>query len=160
MEVNSITPTMPRPLSVMSDKTQETNELPWYAQGLAFECTQCGNCCSGPQTGFVWVDDNEIQALAIAMGMQDDLEGFERKFTRRVGQKTSLVEYSDGDCIFLHPTTRNCTVYDARPRQCRTWPFWDITLESPKAWKKTAKECPGCNQGRLYSLVEIQQRLE
>jgi uncharacterized protein len=144
----------------MSDDTDVTNDLPWYSEGLAFECTQCGNCCSGPQTGFVWVNEQEIHALARFMGMENNIEEFERKFTRRIGLKVSLVEYSDGDCIFLDPNSRTCTVYDARPRQCRTWPFWDITVESPKAWKKTAKGCPGCNHGRLYTLAEIQERLD
>ncbi|MFM1805538.1 MAG: hypothetical protein RL136_2417, partial [Planctomycetota bacterium] len=28
-------------------------QAPWYAEGLRFECTQCGNCCSGGP-GAVW----------------------------------------------------------------------------------------------------------
>jgi uncharacterized protein len=138
----------------------EPPELPWYSGGLSFECTQCGNCCSGPSTGFVWVDESEWNAIAIAIGMSDRMDEFERKFTRRVGNRTSLVEYSDGDCIFLDPETRGCSVYDARPLQCRTWPFWQSNLESPKDWALTAKGCPGCNHGKLYSLEAIQERLE
>lgn len=130
----------------------------WYRGGLRFECTQCGNCCSGPSTGYVWVDDEEIAALAIAYGMGDDVDGFERKFVRRVGIKRSLVEYADGDCIFLEPDSRSCMLYEARPKQCRSWPFWDCNLESPQAWSTAAKGCPGCNQGKLYKVDEIQIR--
>ena len=142
------------------DSLEETpEERPWFAGGLSFECTQCGNCCSGPGTGFVWVSESEIQNLAEALGMGNDIDAFERKFTRRVGIKTSLVEYSDGDCIFLDKETRGCSVYQARPTQCRTWPFWHSNLDSPKSWSKAARDCPGCNHGTLYSLAEIKTRL-
>lgn len=127
---------------------------PWYRGGLSFQCTGCGNCCSGPASGFVWVNDEEIQSLANKLGMTDT-DAFERKFVRRVGNRKSLVEYSDGDCIFLDPGSRSCIVYESRPSQCRTWPFWSSNLASPAAWGKAAQSCPGCNQGRLYSLKEI-----
>lgn len=132
----------------------------WYHSGLSFECTQCGCCCSGPGTGFVWVSPEEIQQIAAAVGMEDDLEAFERKFTRRIGARVSLIEYSDGDCIFLDPEKRNCTVYESRPVQCRTWPFWKSNLKSPKDWGEISRSCPGCNKGRLYSIDEITKTLE
>ena len=148
--------------SKSNDQEKEENEDrdPWYANGLAFECTQCGNCCSGPGTGFVWVSESEIAAIAARIGMENDIDGFERKFTRRIGVRVSLVEYSDGDCIFLDPKSRNCSVYEARPVQCRTWPFWDSNVVTPKAWGEAAKSCPGCNHGKLYSLSEIRKTLK
>jgi uncharacterized protein len=144
----------------MQSLPSESDDRPWYSSGLAFECTQCGNCCSGPGTGYVWVTEEEILAIAESSGMSDDMDDFERKFTRRVGGRTSLVEYSDGDCIFLDPKTRDCSVYQARPSQCRTWPFWSSNVDSPQAWAKAAKSCPGCNRGQLYSLQAIESRLE
>jgi uncharacterized protein len=132
-------------------------ETPWYADGLAFQCTQCGQCCSGPASGYVWVDDQEISAMATQLEMSDDLEGFRRRFVRRVGTKESLVEYSDGDCIFLDPRERRCLVYAARPKQCRTWPFWSSNLVNEQAWNRTSQQCPGCNRGQVYSLEQIQR---
>ncbi len=140
----------------MNSKIPQDNV--WYQSGLRFECTQCGNCCSGPGTGYVWVSDQEIEHLAKAYGMSDDVEGFERKFVRRVGLKKSLVEYSDGDCIFLEPTSRHCMLYSARPLQCRSWPFWEKNLATPKSWSQAAANCPGCNRGPLYDLDTIQSR--
>ncbi len=131
-------------------------KTPWYAAGLAFQCTQCGNCCSGPSSGFVWVDEAEIEQLAAAIEMSNDLDQFERRFVRQVGLRKSLVEYSDGDCIFLDPQTQGCMVYESRPVQCRTWPFWDRNLESQATWDKAAENCPGCNRGRIYSLDVIE----
>ncbi|WP_296458322.1 hypothetical protein [Rubinisphaera sp.] len=37
--------------------------MSWYKDGLKFECTQCGNCCTGGP-GAVWVSEEEIQAIA------------------------------------------------------------------------------------------------
>lgn len=128
---------------------------PWYREGLAFECTGCGDCCSGAP-GFVWVDESEIEALANETQMTVD--DFEHKFVRAVGMQKSLVEYPDGDCIFLHPDTRKCTVYAARPTQCRTWPFWSSNLRRRSDWNQTCEVCPGSGKGRLYSLEEIEIR--
>ncbi|HCK54634.1 MAG TPA: hypothetical protein DIC23_15555, partial [Planctomycetaceae bacterium] len=38
-------------------------EQPWYQDGLCFECTMCGNCCTGAP-GVVWVDDEDIRRIA------------------------------------------------------------------------------------------------
>ena len=144
----------------MSNRESSSEDsAPWYQSGLSFQCTGCGNCCSGPQTGFVWVDEQEIAAIAKRVGMADDLDRFERQFVRTIGNRKSLVEYSDGVCIFLDPDTRGCSVYEDRPVQCRTWPFWKENLASPASWGQTAKSCPGCNRGRLYSVEEIRVSL-
>ncbi|ELP31453.1 YkgJ family cysteine cluster protein [Rhodopirellula baltica] len=128
---------------------------PWYADGLRFECTQCGECCSG-EPGYVFVDENEIADLAKEMKL--DRDAFEDKFLRRVGNQFSLLEYPDGDCIFLDPRSRRCMVYNARPIQCRTWPFWDSTLAGPTDWAETCEVCPGAGKGQLYSFDEIEIR--
>ena len=36
---------------------------PWFKDGLRFKCTQCGDCCTGAP-GYVWVNQEEIEALA------------------------------------------------------------------------------------------------
>lgn len=61
-------------------------------------------------------------------------------------------EKSNMDCIFWKD---GCTVYQARPLQCRSFPFWDSVLASPKAWEATGKECPGVNSGELHDREEI-----
>ncbi|MCY2964173.1 MAG: YkgJ family cysteine cluster protein [Planctomycetota bacterium] len=126
---------------------------PWYHEGLRFTCTQCGDCCTGSE-GYVWVDDEEIRAIAQAIGKDEGTVRVEH--TRRLGMRISLKEFANGDCTLLDPETRKCRVYSVRPKQCRTWPFWNSNLESPRAWKETEKVCPGSGQGRLYQLEEIQ----
>ncbi|MEM9366626.1 MAG: YkgJ family cysteine cluster protein [Planctomycetota bacterium] len=143
-----------------SGETETGHKTPWYRDGLHFECTQCGDCCSGAP-GYVYVDDDEIAALALAMEMPVD--AFERQFVRRVGVRRSLTEYPDGDCIFLDPDSRHCIVYAARPIQCRTWPFWNQTLRSPTTWAQTCDVCPGCSlpgneRGVVTQLPVIESR--
>lgn len=129
------------------------SELPWYHEGLKFTCTQCGDCCTGAP-GFVWVNQAEIDAMAAKLGLETD--EFERRFVRKVGIRRSLTEYPDGDCILLDPQTRKCSVYEARPRQCRTWPFWDSNLRTEADWQRTCEVCPGAGKGKLHSIEVIE----
>lgn len=134
-------------------------EKPWYHEGLRFKCTQCGDCCTGAP-GFVWVNQEEIAGLAAAIGMED-VDEFERLYVKRVGIRKSLKEFPNGDCVFFDGELRKCSLYDARPRQCRTWPFWDSNLKSPEAWEETCQVCPGSGKGKLYSLdvIEAQRKV-
>ncbi|MCI0652024.1 MAG: YkgJ family cysteine cluster protein [Planctomycetes bacterium] len=122
---------------------------PWYRGGLAFTCTQCAHCCRIP--GYVWLSDAEARAIAAHLGL--GRKEFARKYLRRVHGKLSLTEKANDDCIFWD---EGCTIYPVRPTQCRTFPFWDITLRSPLAWEKTTEMCPGMNHGRRYEFDEIE----
>ena len=130
-------------------------DLPWYSNGLKFTCTECGDCCTGAP-GYVWVTNEEIEALAAAVRME--IEAFEDQYVRQVGVRKSLKEFPNGDCVFLDGQSRRCNVYDARPRQCRTWPFWESNLKTPGDWKHTCSVCPGSGKGQLYQLDEIEAR--
>jgi Fe-S-cluster containining protein len=128
---------------------------PWYEGGLRFQCTGCGDCCTGAP-GYVWVNQAEIDALAARLDMSP--EEFERKYVRDVGVRRTLKERRNYDCVFLDAETRKCTVYEDRPRQCRTWPFWNSNLKSPAAWQRTCEVCPGSGKGRLYSIELIEEQ--
>ena len=130
------------------------SDQPWYHEGLRFECTGCGDCCSGGP-GFVWVNNAEIAALAEFVG-ETDLDRFEQLYVRKIGIRKSLKEFPNYDCVFLDSETRRCTVYAARPRQCRTWPFWDSNLKSPDDWQHTCDVCPGSGKGKLYQIEQIE----
>ncbi|HUG67118.1 MAG TPA: YkgJ family cysteine cluster protein [Pirellulaceae bacterium] len=131
-------------------------EQPWYQEGLRFECTQCGKCCTGAP-GYVWVNQAEIEGIAAELG-EADVEAFEDEYVRKVGIRRSLREFPNGDCVFFDSETRKCTVYNARPRQCRTWPFWNSNLKSPQAWSETCEVCPGSGQGKLYQIEHIESQ--
>jgi hypothetical protein len=135
------------------------SQLPWYVSGLAFECTGCGNCCAGPEEGYVWVSEDEMEKIAKLLKMP--APGFRAKYVRRVGRRFSLIEVpGSNDCVFLTPPdkdgNRGCRIYSARPRQCRTWPFWAGNLRSPDSWSMAQIRCPGINRGKLHTLEKIE----
>ena len=127
----------------------------WYAEGVRFECTQSGDCCSGAE-GYVWVNQAEIDSMAERVGLTP--LDFEKSYVKRVGVRRSLKERQNGDCVLLDEETRKCTAYEQRPRQCKTWPFWDSNLRSKKAWEEAAEACPGCNKGTVVPLETIVQQ--
>jgi hypothetical protein len=52
---------------------------------------------------------------------------------------------------------RGCSIYQVRPLQCRTWPFWDGNLASKDAWDIASKKCPGMDRGgREFSREKIE----
>src|SRR3990170_3402600 len=81
---------------------QEKLDSPWYAEGLSFTCTQCGNCCTGGP-GYVWISKTEIHRVAeyLKMSYREVVE----KYCRRLGGKYSLNEHRNArgqyDCAFL-----------------------------------------------------------
>jgi len=138
----------------MSGTDVSGDDQPWYAEGLRFKCTGCGDCCTGGP-GYVWVTQAEIDALAARLELTP--AAFERKYVRNVGVRRSLKERKNYDCVFLD-AQRRCTVYEDRPLQCRTWPFWNSNLKSPEAWQHTCEVCPGSGHGKLYSLEKIEEQ--
>ena len=127
----------------------------WYQAGLSFECTQCGNCCSG-DPGYVWATKEEVRRISKFLGRTDGW--LEKKHLRRVAFRYSLTERSDGDCIFLKREggKATCDIYPVRPVQCRTWPFWSRNLRSSDEWNEAHKSCPGMNCGKHYDFVQIE----
>ncbi len=136
---------------------ENSTQNKWYECGLAFECHQCGDCCSGPGEGYVWVTRKDISLIAKHQGYTPD--EFEKKFVRKVGKRYSLIEKKPShDCIFLSRNNGkiSCDIYSVRPIQCRTWPFWPENLHCPDSWNLAAQDCQGMNKGRLYDFESIQ----
>jgi Fe-S-cluster containining protein len=129
---------------------------PWYKDGLRFTCTRCGDCCTG-EPGHVWVDDRDLAALADHLG--EDVEQVKALYTRWASRGRTLREKLNGDCVFFD-RQQGCTVYPARPPQCRTWPFWERNLATPEEWRKACDVCPGSGQGELIPAEEITRRLK
>lgn len=127
--------------------------------GLRFSCTMCGNCCSGPE-GYVLVSDEEATAIARRLGLP--VEEFLREYTHVTAEGRSLKEKRTAhglDCIFLDrqtvPGKAICGIYEDRPTQCSTWPFWPSVVKSRGSWDRASRNCPGMNKGRLYPPEQI-----
>ena len=137
---------------------RDKNRAAWYVGGLHFECVLCGRCCSGPAEGYIWVSGPEIERIADFLKMSGS--ELRRRFLRRVGLRTSVVEHCETkDCIFLQENggLKRCLIYEVRPAQCRNWPFWPGNLTTPDDWNRVAQKCRGVNRGRLYGYEDIQK---
>jgi len=126
----------------------------FYSGGLAFECQGCGYCCSS-EPGYVFLSERDIQGMADGLGM--DRQTFIDTFCRIVDmgafKMISLLEKENYDCIFL--TDKGCRVYENRPCQCATYPFWAHVLEDRESWDAEAAHCPGMNRGKIHTKQEI-----
>lgn len=138
--------------------TESGMSKPFYHQGLHFECTQCHNCCRY-EPGYVFLSESDIARLAKGKRMSRGqfLDAYCR--TVRIGgaKMISLTEKPNYDCIFWD---NGCTVYEHRPLQCRSYPFWGVNLESESAWRELSAVCPGANRGKLHTRAEIEQWLK
>lgn len=145
----------------MSDSQSDTINKEWYANGLRFSCTQCGNCCTGP-TGYVWFSEDEATGMAKQLGIIE--KEFYKNYTRKLRGRLSLIEHKNEygyDCIFLDrktsPGKALCKVYKSRPAQCGSWPFWPENLKSQSTWEsiKEITPCPGMGNGQLVKIEDI-----
>lgn len=127
--------------------------------GLRFGCTMCGNCCSGPP-GVVLFTDEEGRAIAKRLGLTYTafLESYAELTPRGRSIRDQQTEHGF-DCLFLDresiPGKAVCSIYEDRPAQCQSWPFWPSLLRSRDDWIRAKGTCPGLDRGRLYPPEEI-----
>lgn len=127
----------------------------WFENGLRFSCSRC-SCCCGGQPGFVFLSRIDLTNLAESFNLEEDI--FVSRYCREVewhdGSLTlSLKEKENCDCVFW--TEKGCSVYDVRPVQCQTYPFWKWILADEKSWLSESRSCPGIGQGRLWHKEEV-----
>jgi Fe-S-cluster containining protein len=132
------------------------HELPFYAQGLRFSCARCSECCR-IDPGFVFLRKNDMEMLVSALKVTytEFIQRYCRWAPNADGrEQLSLREKANYDCIFW---SNGCAVYEARPLQCRAYPFWPSMLASRDVWE--ASRCAGMGTGALYSREEIEVAL-
>jgi Fe-S-cluster containining protein len=119
------------------------------ASELRFECTGCGACCRRRGAyAFVYVNDREVDTLAAWLRIT------RRSFLRRHTFLDELgwrqLRFSNDSCPFLEEDSGRCGVYEARPAQCRTFPFWR-NFVTPGGWTDEVRElCEGIDRGAYY----------
>jgi len=91
------------------------------------KCSTCeGNCCIG-ESGYIWITMQEIDTLAKHLNISTQ-ECFD-KYLLKYGYKFSIKEKKISDnnfaCVFFDLDKKQCSIYEARPVQCRTFPFWE-----------------------------------
>lgn len=128
----------------------------WYAAGLRFECQpDCGNCCINHGSyAYVYLDRDDL--LRLARHLRLSRREFERRYTT-LDSGHRVLRMDRPACPFLDGS--RCSVYAARPTQCRTFPFWPSNLTSRAAWSRLRSFCPGIDRGERHPLRVISARM-
>ena len=129
----------------------------FYDNGIRFECVGCGDCCKthgdGDEYAFVFLSDVDVARIAERLGMTQ--VDFLNEYCATDENGDIHLAKLTGDCAFLEDGNR-CVVYEVRPMQCRTWPFWTENM-TEEIWEGPVTACcPGIGQGRRYSRAEIE----
>lgn len=116
----------------------------WF-ENLSFGCTQCGKCCRGKIN--VFINEEEISQMADYLNLNDDFL-FAEKYTKTIRQNDQTLislksKPNRNECVFLDSSSKKCTIYDVRPTQCRTYPFWPQNVIGSSEWESEARRCEG-----------------
>lgn len=139
----------------MNQSSQES----FYKNGLRFECTRCSRCCRH-EPGYVFLagDDIENIAQATRLSPSEVIATYCRTVNLGITERVSLRERPNFDCIFWNES--GCEIYEYRPLQCRSYPFWAAIVESKESWEREMKNCPGINRGKIHTQQEIEAWLD
>jgi Fe-S-cluster containining protein len=121
---------------------QLIDEVGYHFRFNPSECEICGgHCCTG-ESGYIWMNYSEIEAMAAFINLS--VEDFATMYLKKVNGKYSLREKKLSEenfaCIFFDEQLQRCGVYPVRPKQCQTFPFWE---EFKTNKEEVIKACPG-----------------
>ena len=130
-----------------------------YKNGIRFECQGSGKCCVSRESyGFVYLSDSDI--IRFSKYLKLTIKKFKEKYCQLTDGFIHLIERTElkGNCIFLKD--KKCSVYEGRPSQCRTWPFWNENMNS-KVWNEDISlNCPGVGKGGIVKAKKIKEFLK
>ncbi|HOW68298.1 MAG TPA: YkgJ family cysteine cluster protein [Candidatus Paceibacterota bacterium] len=96
-----------------------------------FVCTRCGECCRIP--GQIHLTEVDISRLAAFLGFSE--HDFIQRHIDLAQDRKNLVIKGNPDLPCPYLKDNQCSVYAARPEQCRNYPFrW----RNPD-WRKICK---------------------
>lgn len=127
----------------------------WEREFLRFECQSgCVKCCVSP--GVIYFDEEDIERAAVFLGVP--VSAFKTDYLVREYGRWMIEVTENERCPFL--AFNGCRIHDAKPRQCRTYPFWRENLATPKRWQATGQRCPGIGAGPAIPLKTIRDSAE
>ena len=123
---------------------------------LSFSCKRCGYCCSQHgRYNYLYVTEKDIRRLAAALNMSAN--EFKKKLTR-LSDKKRVIVFKNRICPFYDK--RSCTVYNVRPGQCSSWPYWKENIRRNKFNPALKRICPGVGWSKRADLNSISNYLQ
>jgi Fe-S-cluster containining protein len=125
---------------------------------LRFFCTACGRCCATAGDYYVFLNEAEAERIREYLGLSKSW--FRRRYLERLTDGALVLATGEAErCVFLDDTGR-CSIYAARPLQCRTYPFWPELVGSRRAWQREANRCEGIGRGAVVSRQLVRKVLK
>ncbi|MFV1993153.1 MAG: YkgJ family cysteine cluster protein [Acidiferrobacterales bacterium] len=124
--------------------------MPDSSKRPKFKCTGCGKCCTGnPRTHFIELTTGEAEKIQRSLNI--GRSWFYRRYLEVLGEQTWGIRIGkDKRCVFLDKK-KACRIYQTRPQQCRSYPYWPEILGSRSAWQNESRRCEGIGLGNLIA---------
>lgn len=124
-----------------SDNDSISNSDSNNKSSYSFNCTRCGHCCK--DEGYVFFTEREVFLASRALGMKK--EDFIASYLKKEMFMDEYFHYvkKNSACVFL--VDNLCTIQDAKPKQCSTFPYWDEYMDENRniSNEKFNRKCPG-----------------
>ena len=146
--------------------------------GIGFECQNCGNCCSTVFEGYIFLYPHDIEQLLnffkinfqelyntylnkIQIGLviwDENLQDTHKTFDVDI---LILDSGKRDNCIFLEEKDNKklCKIYEARPAQCKIYPFWNDIMTDSEQLEKIKLECNGFSQEITHNLPLVKSKV-
>ena len=111
-----------------------------------FQCTQCGECCTG--FGGTYMTQDDVVRIAAHLGVSQ--EQFLDEFCQMVDGMPVIAVGEDGRCVFFKG---NCSIHTVKPRMCCAWPFIEAVERVPSNWDLMADACEGIQTGIPHDVI-------
>jgi len=119
---------------------------------LDFSCNRCSNCCRN-EPGSVYLTKKDIDNLStfLILSKNEFVKEYCRTVIKDDKKVLALLEKTNYDCIFWN---NGCIIYEKRPLQCVTYPYWSILVENGDYWKHEKRRCSGIDKKGNLSVEE------
>lgn len=130
--------------NILERRELDTRKQKWmeHVSKLPFECTACGKCCK--TIGNVFMTPDEVVEAADFLNVTTS--AFVKEYSSKILESSTVSSLQEEPwillkdtttdigpaCIFLDLDTNFCKIYEARPVQCSTYPFWSNVMEVEK----------------------------
>ncbi|MGV7221656.1 MAG: YkgJ family cysteine cluster protein [Nitrospinales bacterium] len=124
----------------------------WEKENIRFECQAgCFKCCLKP--GVIFFEEGDIlRASKFLNCTPSELKSSYLEFEE---YEWLINVRADTSCPFLEK--QGCSIHEAKPKQCSTYPFWRELLVSKIKWKLESENCPGIGVGPMITTKAIKE---
>merc|ERR1712157_680092 len=89
-----------------------------------------------------YASKEEIKSIKEYLNIQNKEEFNDKYISNYVNKNSGAVlksKINSASCIFLNEETNECDIYNVRPLQCRTYPFWPRVMSSCNDWNNEVR---------------------